>query len=131
MRTNYDARIRQRHLYANLGLRLAQFGVALFVIGLVGAFAGPSSLIGLSVFGVIGTSFGISFALIFGQVGWTDNRLADVILNQLSVVVSVIGFLVVIFGTILLDPPTMIRGIGTFIIGIILALIGIRFQTYR
>lgn len=129
----YGRRVEQRTLLARLGLAVAIIAGAGFIISIMLLlFTDLSSeqlngLVGVSQYGI---SFGLLFALVFGRLGWSEHVIIDFLLNRISIVFVVTGFVVIIVGDIQYHSSSLIW-VGAILGGggILLALLGIRYQT--
>ena len=127
----YQRRVKQRHIYFVVGTRLALISIILFVVGLVIAFIGVpfKGTYFLLSFGILGASFGAIFSTIFGTVGWSRFRWLDLLLNQISVLLALFGFIAWIGSQIYRNDNVFLLGLLLILVGVALAILGIRFHS--
>lgn len=129
----FQRRIRERHFWFRLGVYCLAIGVIVFVVSMISAFFDLLPFLFLKKllnFGLYGIFLGIIFGLFFSRIGWSKSLWLDLLLNRLSLLLIVIGITLEmnIFQEIFYfqDIP---YGYGVTILGIILGLLGMRFQS--
>lgn len=133
MFTSYEERCRQRLFLGNLGSGITLLGGILFAVGMIAAFLGIDddiiNITNLVVFALCTICFGIFFTLIFGRIGWHDNKILDFLLNKISVLFTVAGIAIVILANAFqVSDGILIIGLGTSILGFFMGLLGIHFH---
>ena len=83
----YQKRLQQKRLFGKWGM----YGV---VPSMIILFAGLifENLFVLASIGQMLFFMSVSFAIVFSRIGWSKNRLVDIILNQLSILLAFLGF---------------------------------------
>lgn len=131
-REKFYKRVQERHLWLRLGWILLVSGFSLLILTAVSSFLDmPFSLvkplIGISLLGII---LGSVFSLLLARLGWSKSMLVDLIFNRLSIILIIIsqvtGVLLTNLGYIL-EPIDYTQVM--LIIGIVLVILGIRFQS--
>jgi hypothetical protein len=111
-----------------MGLALLIMGGSSLIITTIGLFTNlipPTldvSLVNVSMFCIL---LGGVFTMFLGRLGWTESKVLDILFNRLSIFLILLG-LISQFSDKLLPSGV---GYGVFITGIILILLGMRFQT--
>ena len=134
MHVTHTHRNRQRLILSYAGFAIVILGMILFVVGTISVFGNIGERIfnafRLLLWAIYITSFGVLFTLIFGRIGWHDNVLLDILLNQMSIIFVVVGISIVLVTNIFFNNQNngAVTGIKIVILGFILALLGIWFR---
>ncbi len=121
-------RVIERHFWVRFGFIIGVLGflIILFATGLIFFGTVIASLISM---GVICLFFGSFSVVLFGRLGWSESILIDFLLNRLSIISIVVGLILAWFEL----NSTYLGGQSYFAIffiaGIILALLGMLFQS--
>lgn len=118
LKQTYTQRMKQRVFYYKAGLVMMLMGFSLFVIIYV---ARSLSLYWIALFL---TGSGIISALWLSRVGWSRHLIVDLILNQISVLMIILGI-----GFFLFDGGLNPEGIISAIIGLLLVGLGINYHS--
>lgn len=130
----YQRRLKERAFWIRLGWILLISGFTLLLLATGGTFFNmPFALVSiLDTISVPAIIAGVIFILLLGRLGWSHSKWMDLLFNRLSIVlitVSLILSAIYIHGGLglRLDPVDYAQIM--LIIGIILAVLGIRFQS--
>ena len=132
--TKFQQRVKERYFWFRLGTLLLGINVTLFILFLISSFLGLSfylfnKLLNLSLYGVL---LGSIFTLFFSRIGWSKFPLVDLLLNRISILLMIGGLTLEAVNIIFegnLYFQDVLSGFGITIIGGILWLLGIRFQS--
>jgi O-antigen/teichoic acid export membrane protein len=133
MLTTYEKRNKSRLYLGYIGSVIVTIGAILFTIGIVAAFLDVDdsiiSITNMVAYALCAISFGIFFTLIFGRIGWHDNKVIDLLLNQISVMLAMSGVIIAILANLFgLSGRVLIIGVGISILGFFMGLLGIHFH---
>lgn len=122
MNMKYQQRIRLRYTMSRLGKWFFVMGFIMLIIGLI------SQRYIIAAVGQTLLYFGATSIIVFSRVGWSKSRWIDILLNQGSIILTLIGFgiLFLYIAYEVLSPQT---GVFTVVIGIILAGLGMILQS--
>ncbi|MCB8927799.1 MAG: hypothetical protein H6652_19470 [Ardenticatenaceae bacterium] len=117
MKINYKFRVKQRSFYFRAGMGIGFLGFLLF------AFLMLAELTMYLKFAMFFIGIGV-FSTFCSQVGWSNILIIDLIFNQLSVVIILVGI-----GVFALGKTINPIGSYIFILGIIMAIIGMKIHS--
>lgn len=124
----YFGRVRERHLWAKLGLPLFAFGLGCIILSLGAIFFNYSFAFTrlMSSIGFGGITIGGFCMVLFGRLGWSESKIVDLLLNRLSIVLIIGSQILVVIHLSLKYPSEIIqRDFIVTIVGVILAVLGI------
>lgn len=121
-------RVKERHFWAHFGFisGVSGFVIILLATGLIFFGIVTYSLISI---GLVALFFGGFSVVLFGRLGWSESILIDFVLNRLSIISIIVGLILVwleLNSTYLSNQSCYMI---FFIAGIILALLGMLFQS--
>lgn len=128
---NYNQRAKQRIMSYYLGIVIIGIGgvtfLAIIVLALVD-FTFPK-MTGFAVLAMFAIGFGVILSVIFSRIGWLRSKTMDFLLNQLSLLVTVFGFVKVAgdFAFRTPDKSTLLV-LLTIFGGVILAGLGMKYR---
>lgn len=118
----YQQRVRLRWIMAHIGKWAFIGGFIILVIGLVG------QRYTIAAIGQASLYFGATSIVIFSRIGWSKSLWKDILLNQVSIVVTVIGFgILFLYAVYGFSLPQL--GVFAVVTGLILAVLGIVSQS--
>lgn len=132
--TKFQRRIKERHFWFYLGVITLIVSTIFFFVFIISSFLGLSfylfnKLLNISLYGIF---IGSIFTLFLSRLGWSESWVIDLLLNRLSILFMIGGLTLEvsnIFLGNLLYSQELSYGYVVTIIGIILWLLGVRFQS--
>ena len=121
-------RVKERHFWAHFGFIIGVSGLVIILLG-TGFIFFDIVIYPLISIGLIALFFGGFSVVLFGRVGWSESILIDFVLNRLSIISIIVGLILVwlkLNSTYLDDQSYYMI---FFIVGIILAILGMLFQS--
>jgi hypothetical protein len=126
-------RIKERHLWARSGWILLIVSFAIFIVLVISFFLGvPFDLFYILLnISLLGIFLGSIFTLLLSRLGWSKSKSIDFTLNRLSILLILGGIMAMVLSSTFYAkfPHWMSYGQGVALIGVILVLLGIRFQS--
>lgn len=129
----FQRRVKERYFWYRLGVVILLTSTVSFVIVIIGSlldipFNLFKKLLNFSLYGIF---LGSILTLFLGRLGWSRSKLTDFFLNRLSIVLMIggltLGMSKIIFTEFYFGE--LDYGFGITIAGVILWLLGLRFQT--
>jgi hypothetical protein len=117
--------------YAGITTLLAGVVLFLFVVIMAGffntGFRGMTEVGSLSIFLV---GLGGVLSVVFARIGWNNSIILDLLLNQFSIVITIIGFTGLAIEFIFRKPETSsLLFVFLILTGVILASLGMKYST--
>lgn len=131
-RERFYNRVKERRFWLRFGWVLLGSGFSLLILTTIGSFIDmPFSLVnpltGMSIGGII---LGSVFSLLLSRLGWSKSKPIDIIFNRFSIVLIISSQVLAVMNANLgytLEPVDYTQVM--LIAGIVLILLGIRFQS--
>jgi hypothetical protein len=129
---SYMQRIKQRNLLFYLGVVTSVIAGLLFLsivtLAILNIYFKDMTELGVLAIGANG--LGVILSLVFGRMGWHESAIFDFLLNQLSLIVTVIGFVGISFDFSYGESTILtLRYLFLVALGLFLASLGRRFSS--
>ena len=126
LKCSYDLRTKQKALFFKLGEKGLLPSFLLAIVGLI--IGVQTNWYILGVIGLFSLYLGVASVLFFARIGWSNNRLIDLVFNQFSVVLAIVGLGVSGISIFIVDIHDNL-GYGMFLVGCLFMFIGNRLSS--
>ncbi len=123
---NYQTRLKQKKFFLKFGKLGTSISLTMILIG----FMFPNRLIIFATVGQILLYLSVSSGIVFNRLGWSQNLLIDILFNQVSIILSVMGYvLVFLYVQCNYDESIMNIGILMIVVSFVFVWVGIKFHS--